>query len=158
MSHEARLKALNLELPTPVKSIGMYHPVFVSGNTVYVSGHGPIGVDGSAICGKLGEDLQKEQGYEAARRAALNVLASLRHRLGSLDQIRCVVKTTGFVNAAPHFNDAPAVINGFSEVIRDVFGPDAGVGARSSLGIASLPAGWAVEVEMILELEDQAER
>jgi enamine deaminase RidA (YjgF/YER057c/UK114 family) len=149
------LKQLNLELPPPVKSLGMYHPVFVSGNTVYVSGHGPIGPDGTAICGRLGENLQKEQGYEAARRTALNVIASLRHHLGSLDAIRRVVKTTGFVNAAPHFTDAPAVINGFSEVIRDVFGPEAGIGARSSLGVAALPAGWAVEVEMILELEDQ---
>jgi enamine deaminase RidA (YjgF/YER057c/UK114 family) len=122
----------------------------------YVSGHGPIGPDSTAICGKLGEDLQKEQGYEAARRTALNVIASLRHRLGSLDAIRRVVKTTGFVNAAPHFTDAPAVINGFSEVIRDVFGPEAGVGARSSLGVAALPAGWAVEVEVIFELEDQS--
>jgi len=156
MSHEARLKALNLELPPAVKSLGMYHPVFVSGNTVYLSGHGPVGVDGTAVCGKLGEDLQKEQGYEAARRTALNAIASLRQHLGSLDVIRRVVKTTGFVNAAPHFTDAPAVINGFSEVIRDVFGPEAGVGARSSLGVAALPAGWAVEVELILELEDTA--
>lgn len=155
MSHEARLKSLNLELPAPVKSMGMYHPVFVSGNTVYVSGHGPIGPDGAAICGKLGEDLRKEQGHEAARRAALNVIASLRHHLGNLDVVRQVIKTTGFVNAAPDFTDAPAVINGFSEVIRDVFGPEAGVGARSSLGVAALPAGWAVEVEMVLELEDQ---
>ena len=122
---------------------------------MYLSGHGPVGADGTAICGKLGEDLQKEQGYEAARRTALNVLASLRHHLGSLDAIRRVVKTTGFVNATPDFKDAPAVINGFSEVMRDVFGPEAGVGARSSLGVAALPAGWAVEVELILELEDQ---
>jgi enamine deaminase RidA (YjgF/YER057c/UK114 family) len=153
MSHEARLKALNLELPPAAQSLGMYHPVFVSGNMVYVSGHGPVGVDGTAICGRLGENLQKEQGYEAARRTALNMLSSLRHHLGSLDIIRRVVKTTGFVNAAPNFTEIPAVVNGFSEVIRDVFGPEAGVGARSSLGIASLPAGWAVEVELILELE-----
>jgi enamine deaminase RidA (YjgF/YER057c/UK114 family) len=155
MSHEARLKALNVKLPTPAKSMGMYHPVFVSGNTVYLSGHGPVGVDGTAMCGKLGEDLQKDAGYEAARRTALNAIASLRQHLGSLDKIRRIVKTTGFVNAAPHFTDAPAVINGFSEVMRDVFGADAGVGARSSLGVAALPAGWAVEVELILELEDQ---
>jgi enamine deaminase RidA (YjgF/YER057c/UK114 family) len=155
MSHEARLKQLNLELPPPVKSLGMYHPVFISGNMVYVSGHGPLGADGTAICGRLGENLQKEQGYEAARRTALNVLASLRHHLGGLDAVRRVVKTTGFVNAAPSFTDAPAVINGFSEVLRDVFGPEAGVSARSSLGVAALPAGWAVEVELILELEEK---
>jgi enamine deaminase RidA (YjgF/YER057c/UK114 family) len=155
MSHEARLKALNLELPPPAKSLGMYHPVFVTGNIAYVSGHGPVGADGTAICGRLGENLQKEQGYEAARRTALNVLASLQHHLGSLDRVRRVVKTTGFVNAAPNFTDIPAVVNGFSEVIREVFGPEAGVGARSSLGIAALPAGWAVEVELILELEDE---
>ncbi len=156
MSHEARLKELKLELPAAPKSQGMYRTVFVSGDLAYVSGHGPIGADGTAICGKLGENLQKEEGYEAARRTALNVLASLRQELGSLDAVRRLVKTTGFVNAAPDFKDAPAVVNGFSEVMRDVFGPDAGIAARSSLGVASLPGGWAVEVELIVELEDQS--
>jgi enamine deaminase RidA (YjgF/YER057c/UK114 family) len=119
----------------------------------YVSGHGPVGADGTAMCGKLGSDLQKEAGYEAARRTGLRMLATLRDEFGSLDAIRRLVKTVGFVNATPDFKDHPAVINGFSELMRDVFGPEAGVGARSALGAGSLPGGWAVEIEAIFELE-----
>lgn len=156
MSHEARLNELKLELPPATKSLGLYKTVFVSGGLAYLSGHGPIKPDGTALCGKVGHDLSKEQGYDAARHTALNVLATLRDHFGSLDAIRRVVKTTGFVNAAPDFTDIPAVINGFSEVIRDVFGPEAGIAARSSLGIASLPAGWAVEIELIVELDQKA--
>jgi enamine deaminase RidA (YjgF/YER057c/UK114 family) len=153
MSHEARLKALNLELPSAAKSLGLYRTIIVTGGTAQLSGHGPVGANGTAVCGKLGESLKVEEGYQAARRTALNVLATLRSELGSLDRIRRIIKTTGFVNATPDFKDAPAVINGFSEVMRDVFGPEAGVGARSSLCAVSLPAGWAVEIELIVELE-----
>ncbi len=156
MSYEARLKELNLELPPPIKAIGLYRPVYVSRGIAYMSGHGPLSADGSAVCGKLGDTLTKEEGYEAARKTALNALASLRSHLGSLDKIQRVVKTTGFVNAAPDFIDAPAVVNGFSEVFRDLFGTENGIGARSALGVASLPGGWAVEVELILELVDNA--
>jgi enamine deaminase RidA (YjgF/YER057c/UK114 family) len=153
MSHEARFKALNLQLPPPVKPMGSYTPIITTGKTVYVSGHGPVGPDGSAIKGRLGGDLDKTAGYEAGRRTALAMLATLRDRFGSLDAIRRIVKTNGFVSSTPEFTDHPAVINGFSELMRDVFGPEAGIGARSSLGIASLPAGWAVEIEAIFELE-----
>lgn len=152
MSHEARLIELNLELPSGPRKLGVYKPVLVVGGLAYVSGHGPVGVDGTAICGRLGEDLQKDAGYDAARRTALNMLATLRQEFGSLDNVRRLVKTTGFVNSAPTFNDHPAVINGFSELIRDVFGSDHGVGARSALGVAALPAGWAVEIEAIFEV------
>ncbi len=156
MSHEARLKELDLELPQAGKSLGVYRPVLVVGGMAYLSGHGPIGVDGTAICGKLGDNLPKEAGYEAARRTGLAVLASLRQHFASLDAICRIIKTTGFVNATPDFKDHPAVINGFSELMRDVFGPEAGIGARSAMGVASLPAGWAVEIEAIFELEEQA--
>jgi enamine deaminase RidA (YjgF/YER057c/UK114 family) len=152
MSHEARLKELKLELPPPGKAMAVYKLVCVSEKMAYVSGHGPVGVDGTSICGKVGQDLQKEQGYEAARRTALRMLASLRNEFGSLDKIKRLVKTLGFVNSTPDFKDHPAVINGFSEVMRDVFGPDAGVGARSALGAGSLPGNWAVEIEAIFEL------
>jgi enamine deaminase RidA (YjgF/YER057c/UK114 family) len=154
MSHEARLKELKLELPPAGKSLGVYRPVLMIGGMAYLSGHGPVGAGGIAICGKLGDDLQKDAGYEAARRTGLAILASLRQYFASLDAIRCLVKTTGFVNATPDFKDHPAVINGFSELMRDVFGPEAGVGARSALGAASLPGGWAVEIEAIFELEN----
>ncbi len=154
MSHEARLKELNLELPPGAKSLGVYRPVVVVGGLAYLSGHGPVGVDGTATCGHLGVTLQKEAGYEAARRTGLAMLATLRQHFGSLDAVRRIIKTTGFVNATPEFKDHPAVINGFSELMRDVFGPEAGIGARSAMGVASLPAGWAVEIEAIFELEE----
>lgn len=153
MSHETRLKELKLELPPPGKAMAVYKLVLVSGQMAYVAGHGPVGADGTSICGKLGENLQKEDGFEAAQRTGLRMLASLRDEFGSLDAIKRLVKTLGFVNATPEFKDHPAVINGFSELMRDVFGPEAGVGARSALGAGSLPGGWAVEIEAIFELE-----
>jgi enamine deaminase RidA (YjgF/YER057c/UK114 family) len=154
MSHEARLKKLDLELPLAARSLGVYRPVAVVGGLAYLSGHGPIGPDGTAICGRLGDNLEKDVGYDAARRTAMAMLATLRQKFGSLDGIRRLVKTTGFVHATPEFKDHPAVINGFSELMRDVFGPEAGIGARSAMGVASLPAGWAVEIEAIFELEE----
>jgi enamine deaminase RidA (YjgF/YER057c/UK114 family) len=135
--------------------LGVYQPMLVVKELAYLSGHGPVDADGSAICGRLGDTLDKQSGYEAARRTGLMMLATLRERFGSLDAIRRLVKTTGFVNAAPEFKDHPAVINGFSELMRDVFGAEAGVGARSAMGVASLPAGWAVEIEAIFEIETQ---
>jgi enamine deaminase RidA (YjgF/YER057c/UK114 family) len=152
MSPEARLAELHLELPPGPKSLGVYKPVFVLGGLAYLSGHGPVGADGTAICGRLGDTLQKEAGYEAARRTGLNVLATLRQHFGGLDALRRLVKTTGFVNATPDFKDHPAVVNGFSELMRDVFGAENGVGARSAMGVASLPAGWAVEIEAVFEV------
>lgn len=153
MGHEARLIELELELPPGARSLGVYKPVLVVGGLAYLSGHGPIGADGTATCGRLGENLTKEAGYDAARRTGAAMLATLRQHFGSLDAIRRLVKTTGFVNATPDFKDHPAVINGFSELMRDVFGADAGVAARSAMGVASLPAGWAVEIDAIFELE-----
>jgi enamine deaminase RidA (YjgF/YER057c/UK114 family) len=154
MGHEARLKELDLELPLAARSLGVYRPVVVVGGLAYLSGHGPVGADGTAICGRLGDNLEKEAGYEAARRTGMAMLATLRQRFGSLDAVRRIIKTTGFVHATPEFKDHPAVINGFSELMRDVFGQDAGIGARSAMGVASLPAGWAVEIEAIFELEE----
>ncbi len=152
MSAETRLKELGLELPPAGKALGVYKPVIVAGGLAYLSGHGPVGADGKAICGRLGDDLDQPAGYEAARRTGLAVLATLRAHCGSLDRVRRLVKTTGFVQATPDFTAHPAVVNGFSELMRDVFGPDAGVAARSALGVASLPAGWAVEIETVFEL------
>jgi enamine deaminase RidA (YjgF/YER057c/UK114 family) len=156
MSHEARLKEMNLELPQAARSLGVYRPVVIVGGLAYLSGHGPVKADGTAICGRLGDSVDKQAGYEAARQTGMAVLATLRQRFGSLDSIRRLIKTTGFVNATPEFKEHPAVINGFSELMRGVFGPEAGVGARSAMGVASLPAGWAVEIEAIFELEEMA--
>ena len=152
MGHEARLRELKLELPPAGKSIGCYKLVLIVDGLAYVSGHGPVSADGSAICGRLGDTLQKEDGYEAARRTGLRMLATLKDVFGTLDAIERLVKTVGFVNSTPDFKDQPAVINGFSELMRDVFGPEEGIGARSAMGVAALPAGWAVEVEAIFKL------
>jgi len=156
MSHETRFKELKLELPPAGKSIGCYKLVLVIDGLAYVSGHGPVGADGTAVCGRLGDTLEKETGYEAARRTGLRMLATLRDEFGSLDAIGRLVKTVGFVHATPEFKDHPAVINGFSELMRDVFGPQDGLGARSAMGVASLPGGWAVEIEAIFQLAAKA--
>jgi enamine deaminase RidA (YjgF/YER057c/UK114 family) len=152
MGHEARLQQLELELPPVGKSIGVYKLVVINQGMAYLSGHGPVSADGTGMVGRLGDTMQKEEGYEAARRTGLRMLATLRQEFGSLDAIARIVKTTGFVNSTPDFKDHPAVINGFSELMRDVFGSDYGVGARSALGVAALPGGWAVEIEAIFEM------
>ena len=152
MGHEERFQQLALELPPAGKSIGVYKLVLVSNGLAYVSGHGPVGADGTGTVGRLGDTMQKEEGYEAARKTGLRMLATLRNEFGGLDAIGRLVKTVGFVNSTPDFKDHPAVINGFSELMRDVFGSDHGVGARSAMGVAALPGGWAVEIEAIFEL------
>jgi enamine deaminase RidA (YjgF/YER057c/UK114 family) len=153
MSHEARLNALELELPTNAPKLGVYRPVIVCGGLAYISGHGPVQADGTAICGRVGDDLDRVAGYNAARQTGLVMLATLRREFGSLDRVRRLIKTVGFVQATPEFKEHPAVINGFSELMRDVFGPEAGLGARSALGVTSIPAGWAVEIEAVFEVD-----
>ena len=154
MSAEARIKELNLEFPSAPRSLGVYKFVHVVDGLAYVSGHGPLKPDGTSVCGRLGENLQKEQGYEAAKLTAINVIRSLREHFGSLDKVRRLVKTTGFVNSTPDFKDHPIVINGFSELMREVFGPEDGLGARSAMGVAALPGGWAVEVEAVFQVAE----
>jgi enamine deaminase RidA (YjgF/YER057c/UK114 family) len=152
MSHEERLKSLKLELPPPAKSIGVYRPIIVVDRLVFLSGHGPVRADGTLTCGRLGEDLDVGAGYEAARRTAMATLATLRGHFGGLDGILRIVKTLALVHATPQFKEHPADFNGFSELLLDVFGPEAGIGARSAVGVVSLPGGWAVEIETIFEL------
>ena len=153
MSAEEKLKSLGLELPPPPKPAGVYQPVVIVGNMAYVSGHGPLRADGTMITGRVGVDLDQQAGYQAARQTGLAILASLRSALGNLDRVRRVVKTLGMVNAAPDFQQHPAVINGFSELFAEVFGKEHGVGARSAVGMGSLPGNIAVEVEVIVELK-----
>lgn len=153
MSAEARLKELNLELPPAPKPSGVYKPVVQVGNLLYVSGHGPIRTDGSLITGRLGVDLDEAQAKDAARQTGLTILATLKAHLGSLDRIVRTIKTLGMVNCVPDFKRHPIVINGFSELMRDVFGED-GVGARSAVGMGSLPSNIPVEVEVIFEIRD----
>ena len=151
MGAEARLKRLGLELPTPPDPMGSYVTAARAGNLLFLSGHGPM-TDGRVIYrGKVGRDLTIEQGQEAARLTGLNLLASTRRALGSLDHVRRVVKVLGMVRCTEDFVDHPKVINGFSDLMVEVFG-DAGRHARSAVGMGSLPFGIAVEIEMILEV------
>ena len=153
MSAEARLKELKLELPPAPKPAGVYKPVVVVGNMAYVSGHGPLKSDGTMITGKVGADTDQQGGHAAARQTGLAILASLRSSLGSLDRVRRLVKSLGMVNATVDFKQHPAVINGYSELMAEVFGSDNGVGARSAVGMGSLPGNITVEVEAIFEIE-----
>jgi enamine deaminase RidA (YjgF/YER057c/UK114 family) len=152
MSNEARFAALQLILPPAPKPVGVYKPMVICGNLVYVSGHGPLKPDKSLICGKVGADLSFDQGRDAARQVGLAILATLRDQLGSLDRIGRVIKLLGMVNCAPDFTDHPKIINGCSELFAAVFGEDNGIGARSAVGMGSLPANIAVEIEAIFEL------
>jgi enamine deaminase RidA (YjgF/YER057c/UK114 family) len=152
MSAERRLAELKLELPPAPKAMGVYKPVVIAGNMAYVSGHGPLKLDRSLITGRVGADIDQEAAKAAARQTGLAVLASLREALGSLDRVKRIIKTLGLVNCTPEFYQQPAVINGFSELMADVFGADAGVGARSAVGAPSLPGNIAVEVEAIFEI------
>lgn len=153
MSSEARFKELKLQLPPAPKAMGLYRPLVMVGDLAYLSGHGPLLPDGTLMHGRVGDDLDKDAGYQAARQTGLAVLATLRAHCGTLDRVRRLVKTLGLVQCTPEFVDQPAVINGFSELMRDVFGEGAGIAARSAVGAAALPAGMAVEIEAIFELE-----
>jgi enamine deaminase RidA (YjgF/YER057c/UK114 family) len=150
-SAERRLVELGLRLPPPPPQTPTIVPAVRTGNLLFLSGHGPRREDGTSITGKVGADLTVEQGYEAARVTAMNILAVVRQTLGSLDEVVRVVKVLGMVNATPDFTQQPRVINGFSEVLIDLFG-DAGRGARSAVGVGSLPVNWAVEIEAIFEV------
>jgi enamine deaminase RidA (YjgF/YER057c/UK114 family) len=150
---ETRIQELHLQLPNPPKPVAKYKPAVREGNVLYVSGHGPLKVDGKLIEGRVGKDLTLEQGKDAARVTGLAILATVRNTLGSLDKVKRLIKTLGMVNATPEFRDHPQVINGFSELMAEVFGEDAGVGARSAVGMGSLPGNIPVEVECIFEVE-----
>jgi enamine deaminase RidA (YjgF/YER057c/UK114 family) len=153
MSAEARLKELGFELPTAPKPMGVYKPIVIAGNMAYLSGHGPLQPSGKLITGRLGLDMDVEAGYEAAKVTGLGILATLQSGLGSLDKVKRLVKLLGLVRSTDGFDQQPAVINGCSELFRDVFGEDAGVAARSALGTNSLPGDIAVEIEAIFEVD-----
>lgn len=153
MSADARIAELNLELPPPPPPGGVYKPVVVVGNMAYVSGHGPLLPDGTMIRGKVGADLNEEQAHEAARQVGLAILATVKANLGSLDRVVRTVKSLGMVNAVPEFQNHPQVINGYSNLLKDVFGEN-GVGARSAVGMGSLPGNIPVEIEVIFEIRD----
>src|SRR4051794_22928184 len=150
---ETRIPELHLTLPPPPKPVAKYKPAVLVGNLLHVSGHGPLKEDGkSMIVGRVGADLTTEQGKDAARVVGLAILSTVRNTLGSLDKIKRLVKTLGMVNCTADFKEQPFVINGFSELMAEVFGEDAGVGARSAVGMGSLPNNIPVEIECIFEV------
>jgi enamine deaminase RidA (YjgF/YER057c/UK114 family) len=151
---ERRLAELGIELPPTPTPAGTYVPAVQVGNLLFLSGLGPRRADGTMVQGKVGADLTIEQGREAARLVALNMLVNIRAALGSLDRVERVVKTLGMVNSAPDFDQHPKVIDGFADLFVEVFGPERGRGARSAVGMAALPNRIAVEVETIVQVRD----
>lgn len=149
---EQKLAELKITLPEVPPAIGSYVDVRRVGNLLYLSGKGPRNADGEYATGKLGQDLSVQQGYEAAKLTAMNQLAVLKKELGSLSKIKRVVKVNGYVNCTAAFSDQPKVINGFSDLLIQVFG-EKGRHARTALGTNALPMNMAVEVEMIVEVE-----
>jgi len=150
---ETRVLELHLTLPPAPKPVAVYKPAVKHGNLLFVSGHGPLKADKTLILGTVGKDLTLEQGQEAARQVGLAVLATVKDTLGSLNKVKRLIKTLGWVNCSTEFVDQPKVMNGFSELMRDVFGEDKGIGARSAVSAHTLPGGIAVEVECIFEVE-----
>jgi enamine deaminase RidA (YjgF/YER057c/UK114 family) len=153
MNPEARLLELNLQLPPAPKPVAVYQTLVVWEKLAYVSGHGPLKPDGSFLVGTVGIDLDQVTAKDAARQTGLAILATLRARLGSLDKVERVIKVFGMVHCTPAFKEHPQVINGCSELFADIWGPDKGVGARSAVGMSSLPSNIAVEIEAVFALK-----
>ena len=154
MNPDAKIAELKLELPPAPKPVAVYKPLVIAGNYAYVSGHGPLRSDKTLIKGRVGGDLSLDQGKAAARQVGLAILATLRDQLGSLNRVKRLVKLLGMVNATPDFEDHPAVINGCSELFAQIWGAENGIGARSAVGMGSLPGNIPVEIEALFELHN----
>jgi len=148
---DLRIIELGLILPPAPKPVGVYKPVLVVDKFLYVSGQGPVQADGTLKKGRLGADLDTEQGKQAARQVGLTMLSTIKTHFGELKKIKRIVKVLGMVNSTPEFESHPAVINGFSELMSEVFGPENGVAVRSAVGM-TLPMNIAVEIEAMFEL------
>jgi enamine deaminase RidA (YjgF/YER057c/UK114 family) len=149
---EARIKELGIQLIKPTPPIANYVKAVRVGNLVYLAGHGPDKAEGGMVIGKVGSDLTLEQGRDAARLTGISLLSTLKGEIGDLNKVKRIVKVLGMVNAVPTFEKHPQVMNGFSDLMVDVFGEN-GKHARSSVGVASLPNNIPVEIEMIVELK-----
>ena len=150
-SAQARVKELGLSLPEAATPAATYVTAVISGSMLYISGHGPAKLDG-VKAGKVGVDLTIEEAQFAARATAINVLATMQSKLGSLDRVVQLVRTFGMVNAPADFTQQPSVINGYSDLMAEVFGAEAGKGVRAAVGMGSLPSNIAVEIESIWEI------
>ncbi len=152
LSPEERLDSLGIQLTPPPSPVANYVRAVQTGNLVFLAGHGPYVPDGTYITGKLGQDLSLEEGYAAARQTAIALLSSLKQEIGDLSRVTRIVKVNGMVNATPDYRDHPNVINGCSDLLVKVFGPEIGKHARAAVGMNSLPIGIAVEIEMVVEI------
>jgi enamine deaminase RidA (YjgF/YER057c/UK114 family) len=152
MSAEENFKKLNLELPPAPTPIGVYIPLLIDGKHCYVSGHGPLLPDKTLIRGRIGQDLDPEQGKLAARQVGLAILSTLKHHLGGLDKIKRVIKVLGMVNCESSFEKHPYIINGCSELFAEIWGNENGIGVRSAVGMGTLPDNIPVEIEALFEL------
>ncbi len=153
MSIEARIQELGLTLPTAPAAAGTYSPVLIIDKMAYVSGQGPMGQDGTLLRGRVGDDVTEEEGIFAARTVGLTMLATIKAQLGSLDRVKRIVKVLGMVNSTADFQNHPKVINGFSDLMVEIWGEE-GRAARSAVGMGSLPGNITVEIEAILELTE----
>jgi enamine deaminase RidA (YjgF/YER057c/UK114 family) len=145
---------MGLTLPQAKAPLGAYVPVVQSGHLLMISGQGPIGASGASITGRLGDGLEIEDGTRAAQMAGLNIIAQIKTALnGDFERLTRIVRLNGFVNATPDFTHHPAVINGASELMHDVFG-ERGVHSRIAVGVASLPMNWAVEIDAVIEVAE----
>ena len=151
MKPSERIKELGLVLPPAPPPAGLYKPVLVVDHFLYISGQGPMKNDGSLIIGRAGHDMTMEEAKVAARQVALTMLSTIQTHFGDIDKIKRIVKTLGMVNSTPDFGQQPLVINGFSELMADVFGNENGVGVRSAVGMI-LPGNIPVEIEAMFEL------
>ena len=146
------IEELGIKLPPAPKPAGVYNPILVVDKSLYVSGQGPVNSDGSLMLGRVGDGINEDQGKLAARQVGLTMLSTIQTHFGSIDKIGRVVKVLGMVNCSPDFKKHPYVINGFSELMADVFGSDNGIGVRSAVGMM-LPGGIPVEIEAMFELK-----
>jgi enamine deaminase RidA (YjgF/YER057c/UK114 family) len=151
--YDAKLKELNIELPEVGKPVANYVKAVRTGNLLFLAGHGPQKTDGSWITGKVGKDLTIEQGYEASKLTAINILATIKAELGTLNKVKRIVKVNGMVNCTADFFDQPKVINGCSDLLVAVFG-ESGKHARAAVGMNALPMNTSVEIELVVEISE----
>lgn len=151
-SNEQRLRELGIELPPLSKPVAVYVPAVITGNLLFTAGHIPRSMTGELVTGRVGDDLTLEEGAEAARLVGLQLLSTVRGTLGSLDRVVRLVKVLGMVNCTPDFTQQSQVVNGFSELMVNIFGEQAGKAARSAVGMGSLPLNVPIEIEAIFEI------
>jgi enamine deaminase RidA (YjgF/YER057c/UK114 family) len=152
LTADERFEQLNLNLPPAPAPLGVYKPCLVDGKYLYLSGHGPVQDDKSLIIGRIGADLNQDEGKLAALQVGLTMLATIKSNLGSLNKVKRVIKVLGMVNCTPEFEKHPFIINGCSELFAKVWGEENGIGVRSAVGFGSLPDNIPVEIEALFEL------